>query len=208
MGLGLVRCRRAISELSPLRYRNGVRNPLRGAVAPAAADLLQELGARERGTPVGLALLRESPEDIRRGAVELPDLAFAVPTEGPNSVELLEGRAEFAGAWNFGPDEGDAVEVEALARKMKAVWPALDYELRADPDAPHEARMLKLDSSLARHRLGWRPVWGWEKAVEMTASWYRTHYETRQAASRAMLHEYARDARSRGVAWSVSGEGR
>ncbi len=46
---------------------------------------------------------------------------------------------------------------------------------RADPpvDAPHEATLLTLDSSLAADRLGWRPALDLDRALALTVDWYK-----------------------------------
>ena len=41
---------------------------------------------------------------------------------------------------------------------------------------PHEATFLKLDCSKSRARLGWRPRWQLEHALEETVGWYRAFY--------------------------------
>jgi CDP-glucose 4,6-dehydratase len=41
-----------------------------------------------------------------------------------------------------------------------------------DGPHPHEARYLKLDSSRARARLGWRPLLGLDEALQATVDWY------------------------------------
>jgi len=44
-------------------------------------------------------------------------------------------------------------------------------------DAPHEARLLKLDCTRACEQLGWYPVWNSQETFEKTAGWYREFYE-------------------------------
>lgn len=78
---------------------------------------------------------------------------------------------EYAGAWNFGPEEGDARAVEWIVKRISELWPGgISWEVEDGPH-PHEARYLKLDSLRAQERLGWRPVLGLEEAVAVTVSW-------------------------------------
>ncbi|MGA2320199.1 MAG: CDP-glucose 4,6-dehydratase [Solirubrobacteraceae bacterium] len=75
--------------------------------------------------------------------------------------------------WNFGPPEQDARPVGWIVERVAALWTEeLRWE-RAGGRHPHEARYLKLDSSRARTRLGWRPLLGLDAALEATVGWYR-----------------------------------
>jgi CDP-glucose 4,6-dehydratase len=79
---------------------------------------------------------------------------------------------QYASGWNFGPAEEDARSVGWLVERLAALWPT---ELRWSVDDgphPHEARYLKLDSSLARSRLGWQPPLALDAALAATAQWY------------------------------------
>src|SRR3546814_6227548 len=72
--------------------------------------------------------------------------------------KLLEGRKEFGDAWNFGPEaEGNRSVVEVLTR-LRASWPALSWRV-TEQAQPNEAGLLHLESTKARHQLGWKPVW-------------------------------------------------
>src|SRR3984957_10594136 len=88
-------------------------------------------------------------------------------------AQAVAGEPEGAGAWNFGPPEHDARPVGWMVQRISELW---DEELRStldDGPHPHEARYLKLDSSRARMRLGWRPLVALEEALEATVAWYR-----------------------------------
>lgn len=114
---------------------------------------------------------------------------------------LLEGRSEFAEAWNFGPDaEGNRSVGEVLAA-LQQQWPALQWQVTDQPQ-PHEATLLHLDSAKARQRLAWKPVWHLEEGLQATADWYRAFIERGQVASLEQLHRYVAEARRIGVAWS------
>jgi CDP-glucose 4,6-dehydratase len=81
----------------------------------------------------------------------------------------------YARGWNFGPAEDEARPVGWLIERLEELWPErVRWSLDAGPH-PHEARYLKLDSSLAHSRLGWRPLTSLDAALSETAGWYREH---------------------------------
>jgi CDP-glucose 4,6-dehydratase len=85
--------------------------------------------------------------------------------------------AECATAWNFGPTEHDARPVGWLVERLAEQWPGgLSWSLDDGPH-PHEARYLKLDSSRARSRLGWRPPVELADALASIVAWYRALQE-------------------------------
>ncbi|MBI3891526.1 MAG: CDP-glucose 4,6-dehydratase [Candidatus Wallbacteria bacterium] len=86
---------------------------------------------------------------------------------------LLEGQREFESAWNFGPPEAATFTVAELADRFFRAWGKGSWRGAQAGPAPHEARQLKLDSSRARALLGWRPRLELDRALELTAEWYR-----------------------------------
>jgi CDP-glucose 4,6-dehydratase len=91
-------------------------------------------------------------------------------------------RVDFAEAWNFGPSESDALPVGELVEILVRHWGEGTGWVDDTAPKPHEAFYLKVDSSKARARLGWRPVLGVHEALAWCADWYR-----RQAAGEAAL---------------------
>ena len=78
-----------------------------------------------------------------------------------------------ATGWNFGPAEEEARPVGWIVGRVQELWGG-GLESRVDPGPhPHEAHYLKLDSSRARMRLGWRPRWELGRALEATVEWFR-----------------------------------
>ena len=116
--------------------------------------------------------------------------------------KLLEGRKEFAEAWNFGPSEDGNATVGEIVDQVKKAWPKIDYEIGMIPKQPHEAGMLRLDCSKARTKLQWTPVWDGKKAIEKTALWYKAFYKCNKVQSLEDLHSYIADARSKHVSWA------
>jgi len=86
---------------------------------------------------------------------------------------LYSDGGRFAEAWNFGPaEEGSRSVADVMERVVKLWGDALRWE-RDQGTHPHEAQLLRLDSSKARARLGWRPVLGLEDALAWTVEWYK-----------------------------------
>jgi len=75
-----------------------------------------------------------------------------------------------AGAWNFGPDEADVMPVRWLLERLCELVPGTRWQALGTPQ-PHEAGLLKLDSSKARALLGWRPRWSLATALARTVEW-------------------------------------
>jgi CDP-glucose 4,6-dehydratase len=115
---------------------------------------------------------------------------------------LLEGGSVFADAWNFGPSDDDALTVREVLELLKTQWGGVDFVLESNGAQPHEAEMLKLDSSKARLKLGWRPVWDCCQALEKTAKWYEAFYEQGLVSTRSDLGAYINAARSKGLVWA------
>ncbi len=74
---------------------------------------------------------------------------------------------------NFGPAEQDARPVGWIVERLAELWPGgVGWEVDDGPH-PHEARYLKLDSSLARAHLGWRPLVDLPTTLQSIVDWYR-----------------------------------
>jgi CDP-glucose 4,6-dehydratase len=100
---------------------------------------------------------------------------------------LVERPREFSEAWNFGPWEESMGTVGALADALAGRWPGAPGWEDDSGDRPHEAMCLKVDSSKARARLGWRPLLSVDRAVGWAVDWYRAYAagdDPREAALR------------------------
>ncbi len=115
--------------------------------------------------------------------------------------KLLEGRKEYAEAWNFGPSENENVSVGEIVRQIKEIWPRINYDIHQIPNQPHEAGMLRLDCSKARTQLQWFPVWAGKETIIKTAEWYKIFYESGKVQSMVDLDSYIADAKIKKVIW-------
>jgi CDP-glucose 4,6-dehydratase len=87
-------------------------------------------------------------------------------------AQALWDAPEHAAGWNFGPADEDARAVGWIVQRMQELWPQELSSTIDDGPHPHEARYLKLDSSRARTRLGWRPLVGLEATLQSIVEWY------------------------------------
>jgi CDP-glucose 4,6-dehydratase len=90
-------------------------------------------------------------------------------------LECLWDSPEYAEPWNFGPAEEDSRPVRELVEGLAEAWgEGLRWEFD-ESEGPHEAGLLKLDSSKARARLGWQPTWDLSDAARSVAAFYRAY---------------------------------
>lgn len=93
---------------------------------------------------------------------------------------LLAGDRRFADAWNFGPVDEDARPVNWIVDRMRTAWRDGANEARLDNGEgtmhPHEAGLLRLDSSRARTVLGWRPSLRLGQAIDWIVDWHKRVY--------------------------------
>jgi CDP-glucose 4,6-dehydratase len=88
-------------------------------------------------------------------------------------AQALWGSQEQAGAWNFGPAEQDVHKVGWVVERIVELWPGGLRWTHEDGPRPTEARYLRLDSTRARSRLGWKAPVGLDAALAATVAWYR-----------------------------------
>lgn len=123
------------------------------------------LRAFERGEPV----VMRNPRAIRPWQHVLEPLSgYLVLAE-----RLYEEGLVWAEAWNFGPEDRDALPVEWILNHMVAAWGGNARWTLDVGQHPHEATYLKLDISKARAQLGWSPRWSLPMALEQTVKWHR-----------------------------------
>ena len=171
------------SELVSAAYRNSYFNEAAygsHGVALASARAGNVIGggdwAADRLIPDCVAaLLRGEPVRIRNPHAVRPWQHVLEPLSGYLTLAqrlYLEG-PRYAGAWNFGPADEDAREVEWIVKRMCGRW-LEGASFNVDQgEHPHEAHYLKLDCSKAKGELGWRPRWSLETAIDMIIDWTR-----------------------------------
>lgn len=97
--------------------------------------------------------------------------------------KLFQEGVEYAQGWNFGPYDHEAKPVSWIVAQLTKQW-GDDASYRIDGAIqPHEATYLKLDSSKAINKLGWKPRWGLNRALQETMLWYQAYQANKDMCS-------------------------
>jgi len=111
---------------------------------------------------------------------------------------------KYSGGWNFGPVESNSATVRQLIDSMINISKKGRYEVPQTGNAPHEARLLKLDISKANALLKWRPVLNFNETVDFTVKGYLDELDNQNDLYRfrkAQLDDYLKLARMKEISW-------
>ena len=168
---------KACSELVTAAYRRSFLEPAGKHLASARAGNVIGGGdwAADRLVPDFLRALDSGRAlTIRSPLATRPWQHVLEPLSGYLMLAeklFIEGQS-FAEAWNFGPDEADSKPVQWIVEYLCGQAPDAVWQLDASLQ-PHEAKILKLDSSKAKVQLDWRPRWNLQTALGMTLAWHQ-----------------------------------
>jgi CDP-glucose 4,6-dehydratase len=173
---------KACSELVTAAYRNSYFNPeffKDHGVAIATARAGNVVGggdwAEGRLIPDFIkAIVNNKPVVIRSPRAIRPWQHVLEPLTGYLSLveKLYMHGQDFVGAWNFGPDDIDAKNVEWIVDNLYQLWgDGAGYKIEADQLTLHEAHYLKLDCSKAKALLEWHPKWHIDHTIKSIVEW-------------------------------------
>lgn len=121
------------------------------------------------------ALRNNQPAIIRNPSATRPWQHVLEPLAGYMTLaeSLCKDGQRAAEAWNFGPGEGNVRSVGEVSDGIVKRW-GDGCKWEQDPSSnPHEANLLKLDSSKARCNLGWTTILNIEETLDWTVEWYK-----------------------------------
>ncbi len=176
---------KACSELVTASFRNSFFNPKeyeKHGVALASARAGNVIGG---GDWANDRLIPDFIRAINRGESVIIRSPFAIrpwqhvlePLTGylVLAKNLVENGIEFADAWNFGPEDNDAKNVQYIIEKICELWGNdATFELEKNPQ-PHEAHYLKLDCTKANTLLNWHPVWNVDTTLEKIVAFMQNY---------------------------------
>jgi len=173
------------AELVTAAYRNSYFNPndySNHGVAVATARAGNVIGggdwAEDRLIPDFIrAIAKGEKVTIRSPYAIRPWQHVLEPLTGYLTLakKLYTEGASYAQAWNFGPDDNDAKNVEWITRTICEYWgEKAAFEIDTKPQ-PHEASYLKLDCSKAKAALSWTPKWNIDTTLKSIVDWNKAY---------------------------------
>jgi CDP-glucose 4,6-dehydratase len=127
-----------------------------------------------RAVEAGQPLRLRNPDSVRPWQHVLEplagylDLAEALVTRTGSAPEAV----------NFGPPDESCRPVRDVIGRVFELWGEGSWAL-AKGAHPAEAHTLRLDSSVARERLGWAPRLAFDEALRWTVDWWRAQHDGR-----------------------------
>ena len=184
------------AELVTSAYRQSFFDPAGIALASARAGNVIGGGdwAADRLIPdflramdAGETLNIRSPKAVRPWQHVLEPLSGYLML----AEQLYSNGASFAEGWNFGPSDDDSRTVSWIIERMDEMRKDINWQCDEAPQL-HEANLLKLDSSKARRKLKWQPLWRLQTALQKTLEWHEAwrNAEDMRAVSLAQINDY------------------
>lgn len=123
------------------------------------------------------ALENNQPLEIRSPKATRPWQHVLEPLGGYLllGAKMMSQPGKYTEAWNFGPEQNNICSVETLVNEIIEQWGKGIWIDASDKKIKHEAQLLALDISKARHILKWKPVLDFNETVKLTIEWYKNY---------------------------------
>ena len=86
-----------------------------------------------------------------------------------------EHPTEFCEGWNFGPESESVSTVWEVATELIKNYGKGELKDSSDLNAVHEAKLLMLDITKAKTKLGWKPRMNMQQCMDLVADWYKRY---------------------------------
>ena len=98
---------------------------------------------------------------------------------------------QYCEGWNFGPRMESISTVWEVANKVIENYGKGSLKDLSDPNALHEAKLLMLDISKAKFKLGWEPRLNIDETIALTTDWYKRYrYEDPYLLTLSQIEKY------------------
>lgn len=105
-------------------------------------------------------------------------------------AKMTEDPVKYSTAYNFGPNPEDMLTVEELTKVFIDSYGAGSHKTIPQENAPHEAKLLLLDSTRAMDHLGWKSHMNAHTAIKWTAEWYADKHRTAHEKCMSQIQQY------------------
>ena len=169
-------CSKAMAELAAQAYRHSYSMKI--ATARAGNVIGGGDFAQFRIIPDTMgALMEGEPVEVRRPDSVRPWLHVLDPLNGYLMLgqKMLEQEDAFAGAWNFGPMEHQAIPVRSIVEQAISLWGQGEWKNVGSKDLKPEKEMLRLNWDKAANKLDWQPKYDWKKGISETVDWFKVY---------------------------------
>lgn len=86
-----------------------------------------------------------------------------------------EQPTDYCEGWNFGPESESVSTVWDVATELIKNYGKGELKDSSDPNAVHEAKLLMLDITKAKTKLGWKPRMNMRQCMALVADWYKRY---------------------------------
>ena len=86
------------------------------------------------------------------------------------AMRQFEYPKKYSGAWNFGSNSKSIVSVKKIAELIINFWKI--GKIKTIGNKFYEQKILQINSSKAKNKLGWNPTYNITKGVKVTSDWY------------------------------------
>jgi len=160
-------------------------------------DCIRALSSRQ---PIGI----RSPNSVRPWQHVLEPLSGYLWL----GALLKEDPFRYSGAWNLGPEDDSHMTTVDLVERFIHYWGEGSWQDLSVKDAPHEAKLLKLNCDKAHAELHWHSVLTIDECLQMTADWYKGFYRENQnkdvySLCVEQLHTYMDKAAEKNMYWAL-----
>lgn len=91
--------------------------------------------------------------------------------------KMYENPTKYCEGWNFGPSSESISTVWEVANLLITHYGKGILRDLSDPNSLHEAKLLMLDISKAKFRLGWEPKMNIDRTINLTVDWYKKYHK-------------------------------
>lgn len=123
--------------------------------------------ALETGRPIDI----RSPKAIRPWEHVLEPLSGYMML----AQKMWDEPTKWCEGWNFGPESESVSTVWEVATELVNNFGFGELKDSSDPNAVHEAKLLMLDITKAKTRLGWKPRMDMKQCMALVADWYKRY---------------------------------